>query len=391
MRGNSVARARARGRRAGLDRRAVRQVRRGRGARRDRRAARPTSTPPASRPSSAASSRSHGPRAERAGRGADDRDGLRLRAGRARRRRWRCARAAPRRGARRRRLLLARGRRRRGERGHARARSSARRSATPTPSATARCERVRVGRARALVHGRRREPRRAISVGGAEHFGLPAAFPRLREVNVYLGWFGAARAPAAGGDAGRLGRDAACPACAGCCEFAGGRLADARRRRAASRARRRAAMSWIAAVAFDAAGEPLAEVHLTGADGYASPPTSWPGRARAAAARRVKGTGAIGPVEAFGLDELERGCAVAGLSRTAPDQRAQPHEPGGERPGRPRGRRRAVTRSGGFAGRLKSFQRMRSSARAGANAAGSRSGQISQRGARGAGRVEDRR
>ena len=34
------------------------------------------------------------------------------------------------------------------------------------------------------------KPREAISVGGAEHFGLPAAYPGLREVNVYLGWFG---------------------------------------------------------------------------------------------------------------------------------------------------------------------------------------------------------
>ena len=32
--------------------------------------------------------------------------------------------------------------------------------------------------------------RPAISVGGAEHFGLPAAYPRLAEVNVYLGWLG---------------------------------------------------------------------------------------------------------------------------------------------------------------------------------------------------------
>src|SRR3954453_16085163 len=38
-----------------------------------------------------------------------------------------------------------------------------------------------------MVAGRRRE---AISIGGAEHYGLPAAFPRLREVNVYLGWLG---------------------------------------------------------------------------------------------------------------------------------------------------------------------------------------------------------
>jgi short subunit dehydrogenase-like uncharacterized protein len=35
----------------------------------------------------------------------------------------------------------------------------------------------------------RSKPRPAISVGGVEHFTLPAAYPRLREVNVYLGWF----------------------------------------------------------------------------------------------------------------------------------------------------------------------------------------------------------
>src|SRR5918997_2047429 len=44
-------------------------------------------------------------------------------------------------------------------------------------------ERVRSFR----VAGRQRE---AISVGGAEHYGLPASYPTLREVNVYLGWFG---------------------------------------------------------------------------------------------------------------------------------------------------------------------------------------------------------
>src|SRR4051794_23951859 len=36
----------------------------------------------------------------------------------------------------------------------------------------------------------RDKERPAVSVGGAEHLGLPAAYPRLREVNVYLGWFG---------------------------------------------------------------------------------------------------------------------------------------------------------------------------------------------------------
>jgi hypothetical protein len=33
-----------------------------------------------------------------------------------------------------------------------------------------------------------------------------------------------------------------------------------------------------------------------------------------AAAGSLRGTGALGPVDGFGLDELEKGCAWAGLS-----------------------------------------------------------------------------
>ena len=74
--------------------------------------------------------------------------------------------------------------------------------------------------------------------------------------------------------------------------------------------------SWIVGEAYDAAGNQVAEVHLSGADGYAFTAEFMAWAARAAAAGRVKGAGAIGPVEGFGLEELERGCAVAGLSRT---------------------------------------------------------------------------
>src|SRR5688572_6332919 len=46
------------------------------------------------------------------------------------------------------------------------------------------------------VRGR---PRPALSIGGAEHFTLPPAYPQLREVGVHLGWFaGLARAVQAG-------------------------------------------------------------------------------------------------------------------------------------------------------------------------------------------------
>ena len=76
--------------------------------------------------------------------------------------------------------------------------------ATTTRSATARVRTVRPAeRVRSFtVGGRARE---AISVGGAEHFALPAAFPSLREVNVYLGWFGPlARPLQAGSFVGRV-------------------------------------------------------------------------------------------------------------------------------------------------------------------------------------------
>jgi hypothetical protein len=37
--------------------------------------------------------------------------------------------------------------------------------------------------------------------------------------------------------------------------------------------------------------------------------------AERAAAGDLQGTGALGPVDGFGLDALERGCAEAGLAR----------------------------------------------------------------------------
>lgn len=76
-------------------------------------------------------------------------------------------------------------------------------------------------------------------------------------------------------------------------------------------------LSWVAATAYDAFGDPLAEVHLSGADGYAFTADFLAWAVRQAAAGRVDGSGAIGPVEAFGLDELERGCREAGLERVA--------------------------------------------------------------------------
>ena len=157
------------------------------------------------------------------------------------------------------------------------------------------------------VQGRRRE---AVSVGGAEHFGLPAAYPALTEVNVYLGWFGPLARPL---QAGTLVGEyvAKLPFAREAMRFWGEQAAALLRGPEAGKTP--GGSSWIAAEAYDAGGAKLSEVHLSGVDAYEFTASfiAW------AARHPVLGTGALGPVEAYGLEALERGAAAAGLTRAA--------------------------------------------------------------------------
>jgi short subunit dehydrogenase-like uncharacterized protein len=159
------------------------------------------------------------------------------------------------------------------------------------------------------VSGHRRE---AISVGGSEHYALPAVYPGLREVNVYLGWFGPlARPLQAGSFAGGFVQRV--PGARGAMRVVGERLAGLLP--GPEPGTTPGGGSWIAAEAFDAAGERLSEVHLSGVDGYEFTAGFMAWAARRAAAGAVTGTGALGSLEAFGLAELEAGCRAAGLER----------------------------------------------------------------------------
>jgi hypothetical protein len=152
------------------------------------------------------------------------------------------------------------------------------------------------------------KPREAISVGGAEHFGLPASYPGLREVNVYLGWFGPlARPLQAGSYMGQLVRKV--PLTTSAMKFAGERALGLVTGPEAGITP--GGRSWIAAEAYDAAGRRLSEVHLAGVDGYAFTAgfLAW------AAQQPVEGAGALGPVEAYGLERLVAGASAAGLDR----------------------------------------------------------------------------
>jgi short subunit dehydrogenase-like uncharacterized protein len=140
--------------------------------------------------------------------------------------------------------------------------------------------------------------RQGISIGASEHLSLPRVHTKLRDVDVYIGWFGPASRAIQGfalamrNTVRRFARGSS-----------GGPDAEARA----------ATGSHIVGRALDGAKRVLAEAHVTGVNGY-----TFTGRILAWAATRaldpgIEAKGAVGPVEAFGLEALEAGCAECGL------------------------------------------------------------------------------
>lgn len=185
------------------------------------------------------------------------------------------------------------------------------------PGFAYRAGRIRTARAAARIRSFRVKGavRPAVSIGAAEHFSLPLAFPRLREVNVYLGSPGpVARALQAGTLAG--GVAIRLPGVRGALRAVGERAAALAPGPEAGTVP--GGLSWVAAEAFGVRGERLAEIHLSGVDPYDFTAGFLAWAARRAAAGGVTGTGALGPVDGFGLEALEAGCAEAGLRRVRP-------------------------------------------------------------------------
>jgi short subunit dehydrogenase-like uncharacterized protein len=153
--------------------------------------------------------------------------------------------------------------------------------------------------------------RPAVSVPGVEHFTLPAAYPRLREVDVYLGWAGPlSRVVQAGSLATSVVTRV--PGTKPVIRAAGEKLASLGGSPAPGTTP--GGVSWVTAQAFSEGGEQLSEVQISGVDGYEFTAAFIAWAARRAAAFGVEGDGAIGPIEAFGLQTLVAGCAEAGLS-----------------------------------------------------------------------------
>lgn len=158
----------------------------------------------------------------------------------------------------------------------------------------------------------------AVSIGSTEHYTLPKLAPQLTEVNAGLGWFGPASrlvslASAAGRQAERI------PGVSGLIERVTGGGQGVRetgskdRPSGPSEDSRAQARTNVVAVVRDAKGAEISRVQLDGPNPY-----DLTGSAVAFAAGRAEdgaigGVGAMGPVEAFGLEELRQGCEDFGL------------------------------------------------------------------------------
>jgi short subunit dehydrogenase-like uncharacterized protein len=147
-----------------------------------------------------------------------------------------------------------------------------------------------------------------VSVGSSEHFTLPRIHPTLRDVDAYLGWFGpASKAMQAMSVAGEVA------AIRNGVDKLGRRFVKGSTGGPDEAARSRTG-SLVIAEAFNASGTLLARVELKGVNGYTFTGEMLAWAAQRALEHGVHGAGALGPVEAFGLPELEAGCAEIGLA-----------------------------------------------------------------------------
>jgi short subunit dehydrogenase-like uncharacterized protein len=154
---------------------------------------------------------------------------------------------------------------------------------------------------------------KGVSAGSSEAFALPRIHPGLQEVDVYLGWFGNASRTVSIASLGISGATRI-PGVKPALQGAFARLVKGSTGGPDAGERARSG-SEIVAEALDSAGRVLSRTHLSGVDGYTFTGAIIAWAAERAAAGGLQGAGALGPVDAFGLDALEQGVAEVGIRR----------------------------------------------------------------------------
>lgn len=155
--------------------------------------------------------------------------------------------------------------------------------------------------------------RPGLSVSSSEHFAIPAQFPRVANVEAFIaaprfatkvlqvGGYalaGLSRVPYAKGGIEKLIE-----------RFVKGSTGGP------SEEDRAASGTHVLAIARDASGRALSEVRLEGVNAYTFTAAILAWAAARALEGGVEGVGALGPAQAFGVQELEAGVAEAGISR----------------------------------------------------------------------------
>jgi short subunit dehydrogenase-like uncharacterized protein len=162
--------------------------------------------------------------------------------------------------------------------------------------------------------------RSGVSIGGAEHFSLPLAYPRLRDVNVYLGWAGPlARGLQAGALAGTVATRV--PGVRGALRTAGRRVA--RLAPGPEPGTVPGGLSWVVAEAFDAAGHGSRRSSSRASTATTSPRAHWRGRL-GAPPRRASGARARSGRSTRSGSRLSRRAARRRASPGSGEQAARP-------------------------------------------------------------------
>jgi short subunit dehydrogenase-like uncharacterized protein len=161
------------------------------------------------------------------------------------------------------------------------------------------------------IGGRRWE---ALSVGGSEHYALPRIDTALSDVGVYLGWAGS-RTKAVARTSAIFSAVSAIPGGRAILRRVTATTTTGPTGQGPDASQREGGVSIAVARAFDEDGALIAETHVEGPTPYEMTASLLTWAAGELASNPNVAAGALGPVDAFGLEALVSGCAEIGLRR----------------------------------------------------------------------------
>lgn len=156
----------------------------------------------------------------------------------------------------------------------------------------------------------------ALPVGGSEHFTVPRMASSVREVGVYLGWAGK-WTRVAHSSASVMGAVTRIPGVGKGMRALMHRTSPTATGEGPDAATRAKATSIAIARTLDGVGRELSSATVRGPSPYDMTAELLAWTAAMLATGQTTEVGALGPVDAFGLEAVERGCADLGLLRVA--------------------------------------------------------------------------